>query len=48
MTEAEILEDFPNLESEDIRACLAFAIQCLPGARPRDPTGHVAPAGRSE
>jgi uncharacterized protein (DUF433 family) len=30
MTEAEILEDFPDLEPEDIRACLAFAIQCLP------------------
>jgi uncharacterized protein (DUF433 family) len=25
MTEAEILEDFPYLEAEDIRACLAFA-----------------------
>jgi len=25
MTEAEILEDFPDLRSEDIRACLAFA-----------------------
>ena len=25
MAEAEILEDFPELESEDIRACLAFA-----------------------
>jgi uncharacterized protein (DUF433 family) len=25
MTEAEILEDFPDLTSEDIRACLAFA-----------------------
>ena len=30
MTEAEILEDFPELEPEDIRACLAFAIECLP------------------
>jgi uncharacterized protein (DUF433 family) len=30
MTEAEILEDFPNLEPEDIRACLAFAVECLP------------------
>jgi uncharacterized protein (DUF433 family) len=30
MTEAEILEDFPELEPEDIRACLAFAIGCLP------------------
>lgn len=34
MTEAEILEDFPDLEPEDIRACLAFAIQCLPQPRP--------------
>ena len=25
MTEEEILRDFPELESEDIRACLAFA-----------------------
>lgn len=25
MTEAEILNDFPYLTSEDIRACLAFA-----------------------
>lgn len=25
MTEAEILEDFPELEPDDIRACLAYA-----------------------
>jgi uncharacterized protein (DUF433 family) len=25
MTEAEIMADFPDLMSEDIRACLAFA-----------------------
>jgi uncharacterized protein (DUF433 family) len=25
MTEGEILKDFPDLTSEDIRACLAFA-----------------------
>lgn len=25
MTEKEILEDFPDLTAEDIRACLAFA-----------------------
>jgi len=25
MSESEILEDFPNLTLEDIRACLAFA-----------------------
>ena len=25
MSEAEILEDFPDLTAEDIRACLAFA-----------------------
>jgi uncharacterized protein (DUF433 family) len=25
MTEAEILADFPDLTSEDIRACLVFA-----------------------
>lgn len=27
MTEAEILADFPQLESEDIRACLAYAAE---------------------
>ena len=25
MSEAEIIEDFPELDSADIRACLAFA-----------------------
>jgi uncharacterized protein (DUF433 family) len=25
MSEADIIEDFPELESADIRACLAFA-----------------------
>jgi uncharacterized protein (DUF433 family) len=25
MSEAEILDDFPDLTSEDLRACLAFA-----------------------
>ncbi len=25
MTEAEILADFPDLEAEDVRACLAYA-----------------------
>lgn len=25
MTESEILQDFPDLTAEDIRACLAFA-----------------------
>ncbi len=25
MTEAQILDDFPGLKTEDIRACLAFA-----------------------
>ncbi|MDO9161407.1 MAG: DUF433 domain-containing protein [Methylococcaceae bacterium] len=25
MTEAEILDDYPELEADDIRACLAFA-----------------------
>lgn len=27
MTEAQILEDFPQLETEDIRACLRFAAE---------------------
>ena len=27
ISEAEILEDFPELEAADIRACLAFAAQ---------------------
>lgn len=30
MSEAEILRDFPDLEPEDVRACLAFAADCLP------------------
>jgi uncharacterized protein (DUF433 family) len=25
MTEAEILQDFPDLTSDDLKACLAFA-----------------------
>ena len=29
MTEAEILEDYPDLETEDIRACLVFAARLL-------------------
>jgi uncharacterized protein (DUF433 family) len=28
MTEAEILEDFSELTTEDIKACLAFAADC--------------------
>lgn len=28
MTQEEILEDFPYLTAEDIRACLAFAADC--------------------
>ncbi|MEM6427836.1 MAG: DUF433 domain-containing protein [Deinococcota bacterium] len=27
MTEAEILEDFPNLTKADLKACLAFAAE---------------------
>ncbi len=27
MTEAEVLDDFPYLATEDIRACLAFAAE---------------------
>lgn len=27
MSEAEILDDFPELEAEDLRACLSFAAQ---------------------
>lgn len=27
MTNAEILEDYPNLETEDIQACLEYAVQ---------------------
>ena len=37
MSEAEILEDFPDLTREDIRACLAFA-----AARERRLTNSVA------
>jgi len=35
MTEAEIVADFPDLSSDDIRACLAFAAErerCLLGS----------------
>ena len=28
-SETEILEDFPDLESEDIRACLTYAVSQL-------------------
>jgi uncharacterized protein (DUF433 family) len=28
MTEEEILDDFPDLTREDIKACLAFAADC--------------------
>ena len=27
MTETEILEDFPELEADDLKACLSFAAQ---------------------
>jgi uncharacterized protein (DUF433 family) len=46
MSEAEILEDFPDLEPEDIRACLAFAVECLP--QPQPVAGYVPPVPRSE
>jgi uncharacterized protein (DUF433 family) len=29
MSDAEILADFPDLEAEDIRACLAYAVEVL-------------------
>jgi uncharacterized protein (DUF433 family) len=44
MTHAEILDDFPDLTEEDIRACLAFAadmgkrIAVLPSLPPSPPT----------
>jgi uncharacterized protein (DUF433 family) len=44
MSEAEILEDFPDLEPEDIHACLAFAVECLP----QPVAGYVPPVPRSE
>ena len=28
-SEAEILDDYPDLEAMDIRACLSFAASCL-------------------
>lgn len=28
MTETEILQDFPDLSAEDIRACLLYAAEC--------------------
>jgi uncharacterized protein (DUF433 family) len=45
MREAEILEEFPNLKPDDVRACVAFAIECLP--KPRHEFGPV-PGSRSE
>jgi uncharacterized protein (DUF433 family) len=33
MSEAEILADFPELDTEDIRACLSFAAEREHGAR---------------
>ena len=36
MTQAEVLEDFPDLMAEDIRACFAFAAD-------RDPRTMAAP-----
>ncbi len=44
MAEAGILEDFPDLEPEDIGACLAFAVECLP----RPQSGVEASARVSE
>ena len=37
MTEAQVLDDFPYLTADDIRACLAFAAE-------RERTTIVAPA----
>jgi uncharacterized protein (DUF433 family) len=31
----EILSDFPDLQMEDIRACIAFAARYLDNSRPR-------------
>ena len=42
MSEAEILEDFDFLEPEDIRACLAFAVECMPKSNPVGPDGEAA------
>jgi uncharacterized protein (DUF433 family) len=39
MSEAEILNDFPDLTREDIRACLAFAAR----PEPRPPLASTAP-----
>jgi uncharacterized protein (DUF433 family) len=50
MTEAEILADFPYLEAEDLRACLAFAadrdrrLVAVPGLRSTSPVPGAAPA----
>ncbi|MCW5942651.1 MAG: DUF433 domain-containing protein [Fimbriimonadaceae bacterium] len=32
MTENEVLEDFPDLELDDLRACLAFAVPPSPAS----------------
>ena len=35
MSEEEILADFPDLNAEDIKACLAFASELRAGSLPR-------------
>ena len=32
MTEAEILQDFPDLSADDVRACLLYAAECTNSA----------------
>jgi uncharacterized protein (DUF433 family) len=39
MTEEEILRDFPDLEREDIKACLAFAADREKKLRSAPPAG---------
>jgi uncharacterized protein (DUF433 family) len=41
MTEAEILSEFPDLTSEDIRACLAFAADRERRLATLPPTEHA-------
>lgn len=41
MSETEIIEDFPELEIADIRACLAYAAESMPHILP-PPTSPCA------
>jgi uncharacterized protein (DUF433 family) len=45
MTEAEILEDFPDLEHEDILAALQFVARLMDAPRPGQQPPHIVLVG---